>query len=195
MKRILHFMGSALILVTLLQPITNIPESPAVMAESVTHQISAQDTKITEIKKVDIQPAEEANITPPVVTNPSDNKTIVWNYLRQHFSPNQTAGIMGNLQQEHNFRTDGDGLAQWLDGRKERLYAKPDPTSIHTQVAFLVEELKSTESRAYNAIMASDGLENATVAFQDLFERCHPMYCHLNQRIGYAQAILQEYNR
>lgn len=130
----------------------------------------------------------------PVAPVAQDNETIVWNYLiNQGFSRNQTAGIMGNLQQEHGFKTSGDGLAQWLGNRKANLMARENPYDINTQVAFLVEELRGTEIRAYNAIMANDSVENSTIAFQNLFERCNPQYCMQSQRIAYAYAILNRH--
>lgn len=121
----------------------------------------------------------------------SDNETVIWNYLTwAGFTRNQIAGIMGNLQQEHNFRTDGDGIAQWTGNRKANLMNDPNWQDINVQLSFLVRELKGTEIAAYNAIKASTSVEEATVAFQNIFERCNPAYCMQNQRIQYAYAIL-----
>ena len=121
-----------------------------------------------------------------------DNKTITWNFLiSQGFSRNQTAGIMGNLQQEHGFRTDGDGLAQWTAGRKANMLSRPDPYSIHSQLAYLMEELNGGYIGAKNSILASSSVEGATVAFQNQFERCGD--CRESQRINYAYQILAQY--
>lgn len=132
--------------------------------------------------------------TTSVQTSGSDNERITWEFLTSSgFTPEQTAGIMGNLQQEHNFRTDGDGLAQWIGNRKAKLYARSNPTSIHTQLDFLLHELNTSERRAYDAIKQSSSLGHATKLFQDMFERCNPYYCMEEQRIGYAKAIYDKY--
>jgi len=162
---------------------------------SVEAPIKAAEPKVDPTPVSVVEPAQKPVET--VIPTPApapvavDNETTVWNYLiSQGFSRNQTAGIMGNLQQEHGFKTTGDGLAQWTDGRKANLMARANPYDINTQVQYLVEELRTSESAAYNAIMATDSLESVTVAFQNKFERCNPRWCMQNQRIAYAYAIL-----
>lgn len=130
--------------------------------------------------------------TKVVGASAEDNKSITWNYLiSQGFSRNQTAGIMGNLQQEHGFRTDGDGLAQWTAGRKANMLSRPDPYSIHSQLAYLMEELNGGYIGAKNSILVSSSVEDSTVAFQNQFERCGN--CRESQRISYAYKILAQY--
>ncbi len=124
-------------------------------------------------------------------TTPSENENITWNYLiNQGFSKVQTAGIMGNLQQEHRFRTDGDGLAQWTGGRKANLYSKTAPDNIYTQLDFLMEEFNGGYAYVMNKIKSSNSLSEVTQIFQNEFERCNPYYCMFDQRIDYAQHIL-----
>lgn len=94
---------------------------------------------------------------------------------------------MGNLQQEHGFQTSGDGLAQWNGGRKARLMAMPNPYSLETQLQFLVTELNESN------LVLPDNLEQATVLFQNSFERCDPRYCNEASRINYAHAVLARY--
>lgn len=132
-----------------------------------------------------------ANAPAPAVAPVQDNETIVWNFLIANgFTRNQTAGIMGNLQQEHNFQTDGDGLAQWTQGRRAALYAKPNPNDINTQLAFLMEELNGPYVNVQAQIKMKDEVSQAAIIFQNQFERCDPNYCMLGQRISYAYAIL-----
>ncbi len=115
-----------------------------------------------------------------------NNEAIVWEFLIKHgFSRNQTAGIMGNLQQEHSFQTSGDGLAQWMGGRKSRLMAMNDPYSLQTQLEFLLIELNEG---CGGSIRATDDLVSATLIFQNQFERCGN--CMQNNRINYAWGIL-----
>jgi uncharacterized protein YabE (DUF348 family) len=122
-------------------------------------------------------------------TTPSENQTITWNYLRaQGFSREQTAGIMGNLQQEHGFQTSGDGLAQWTGGRRARLMAMDEPSNIYTQLDFLMIELNGSYSGVKNAILAAASVEDATIIFQDQFERCG--ICVQDRRIQFAYNIL-----
>lgn len=125
-----------------------------------------------------------------VYTTPSENQKITWDYLRkQGFSREQTAGIMGNLMQEHRFNTDGDGLAQWIGGRKARLTAMEDPFSIHTQLDYLMIELNGPYRYVKKAILATNSVEQSTIIFQDQFERCG--ICKQQTRINYAYNILE----
>lgn len=122
------------------------------------------------------------------------NESIVWQRLRAAgYTRNQTAGIMGNLQQEHGFRTDGDGLAQWLGGRRANLMARANPYSIETQISFLLEELNGPYAHVKSEIKSTDSVEAVVIAFQDRYEICHPAYCMQSQRINYAYGILNRY--
>ncbi|GHU09009.1 hypothetical protein FACS189431_6320 [Alphaproteobacteria bacterium] len=122
-------------------------------------------------------------------TTPSENENITWDFLRaQGFSREQTAGIMGNLKQEHGFQTSGDGLAQWTGGRRAKLLAMPDPYNIYTQLEFLMIELNGPYIRVKNSLLAATSVESATIIFQDQFERCG--VCAQDRRIQYAYNIL-----
>jgi hypothetical protein len=122
-------------------------------------------------------------------TSPSENETITWNFLLgQGFTREQTAGIMGNLKQEHGFNTTGDGLAQWTGGRKATLMAMPDPYNIYTQLNFLMQELNGPYAKVRDALKASTTVEQATVIFQDQYERCG--ICAESKRIQFAYDIL-----
>lgn len=179
-------MGAALIVVGLLQPVTHLPETPAVIAEHVpTH--SVQEAKIS--LKDPIPLATTANIP-----TPKDNETIIWEYLMQQgFTKNQTAGIMGNLQQEHGFQTSdvagGLGIAQWIGNRRANLMARGDYLSINTQLQFLMDELNSTGIASQ--IKSVDSIDHATIVFQNQFERCG--VCREDQRLNYAYAIASKH--
>ena len=141
----------------------------------------------------EVAPEPAASTTPVVPVK--DNETIIWERLiAEGFTRNQTAGIMGNLQQEHNFKTDdvagGLGIAQWIGNRRANLMARADYLNINVQLDFLMEELRGGEKVAYNAIIAVDSLENAVISFQNKFERCNPYYCNPQQRINYAYGVL-----
>ena len=122
-------------------------------------------------------------------TTPSENESITWNYLQTHgFSREQTAGIMGNLMQEHHFNTTGDGLAQWTGSRKAALMSLPDPYSIYTQLDFLMSEFNGGYARVRDEIRATGSVVTAVQIFQNRFERCG--VCMEGNRIQFAYNIL-----
>ena len=120
-------------------------------------------------------------------TTPSENESISWNFfISKGLTREQTAGIMGNLMQEHKFNTTGDGLAQWTGGRKAALLALPDPYNINTQLNFLWGELSGSSILAH--IQAQSTVEGSVRVFQNEFERCG--ICREDLRIQYAYNIL-----
>jgi len=122
----------------------------------------------------------------------SNNESIAWNFLIAHgFTRNQTAGIMGNLQQEHGFNTTdvggGLGIAQWIGGRRSALMARPNYLDINVQLQFMLDELNGSNAHAGAAVRASASIEQAVAAFQNLYERCG--ICNEGRRVQYAHAI------
>lgn len=162
---------------------------------SVSYEITVEDG--VEVGRVEIasiitkQPKKQTETVgiKGQYTTPSENETIVWGYLiSKGFSRVQTAGIMGNLQQEHQFMTSGDGLAQWTGGRKAALYSKLQPNNIYTQLDFLMEELDINYAWLRDEIKSSSSLEDVVRIFQNKFERCG--MCMEGKRINYARNIL-----
>lgn len=111
--------------------------------------------------------------------------------MNSGFTRNQTAGIMGNLQQEHGFQTSdvggGLGIAQWIGGRRANLMARDNYLDINVQLKYLLDELNGPEAAAGRAVRAAGTVEEAVVAFQNKFERCG--ICMEGKRINYAYAI------
>jgi len=164
-------------------------------SRNVTYEITIQDG--LEVSRIEIasittkQPQKQVELVgiKGQYTTPSENETIIWDYLIANgFSRIQTAGIMGNLEQEHHFNTTGDGLAQWTDGRRAKLYSRPYPNNIYTQLDFLMEELNSGYAGVRDAIKSSSSLTEVIQIFQNGFERCGD--CRESSRIYYAQGIL-----
>ncbi len=160
-----------------------------------------QELKVDILQQTDTPKSEEPGKTavtaPESPQQPLDNETVIWNYLiSKGFTREQTAGIMGNLKQEHNFNTSdapgGLGIAQWTSGRRANLMARQDYLNVNIQLEYLWEELNSTESATKDLIL-SGGLENAVIVFQNKFERCNPQYCMESQRIQYAYDILSRH--
>lgn len=187
------------------------------VGENVTEQIGEEGLRVVKYK-VDFVDGTEANreqisddiIKQPVKrivregargtrsssTSAGENEAITWDFLKsQGFSDVQTAGIMGNLMQEHRFQTSdtpgGLGIAQWTGGRRNNLLSLPNPYDIHTQLQYLMTELNGGYARAKSAIMSSTSIEAATRAFQNQFERCG--ICREETRIGYAYDIFDRY--
>lgn len=164
---------------------------------SVTFEIIIQDGKEvgrTEIASVTTKnPSNQVDIVGAKYrgsyTTPTENESISWNFfLAQGFTRNQTAGIMGNLMQEHHFLTTGDGLAQWTGSRKAALLSRADPYNIYTQLQFLMDELNGGYAGVRDAIKAASSVNEAVVIFQNRFERCG--VCMESLRVQYAYNIL-----
>ena len=141
---------------------------------------------------------EGARGTKSSSTSAGENEAIAWDFLKtQGFSDVQTAGIMGNLMQEHHFQTTdtpgGLGIAQWTGGRRNNLLALPNPYDIYTQLQYLMSELNGGYTAAKNSILSSSSIESATRAFQNQFERCG--ICREETRINYAYDIYDRYSK
>lgn len=128
-----------------------------------------------------------------IYNSPSENENITWNYLiKQGFTRNQTAGIMGNLMQEHRFSTSdvpgGLGIVQWTQGRRQNLINQyPDSyLSIYSQLDFMMKELNA--NGLTSQIKNTETIHQSLVIFQNKFERCG--HCREDLRIKYAADIL-----
>lgn len=98
-------------------------------------------------------------------------------FMSKGYSHAQAAGIVGNLMGESSFRTDavGDGgkakgIAQWHPDRWEPLtaWAKAqgkDPYDLTTQLEMVDLELRTKETKAFNALMNAKTVDEATAAF------------------------------
>jgi hypothetical protein len=138
---------------------------------------------------------EELGIPVSLVENPSSNRDRVWNYLVGYgFTDKQAAGIMGNLQQEHGFQTSGDGLAQWMGGRKSKLMRMKNPYSLSTQLDFLVKvELEGGYSHVKALLKKCDTIEEATIVFCNRYER--PGIPAMSKRLAYARNVYNIYHK
>lgn len=200
MKRIITYMGLALMLVGLIQPTLNVPKSPVVHAEStqsVVKQVSDTKVKIAEVPVTPVVTPPEPTPPPAPAPTQENPEAFTWSYLiGQGFTREQTAGIMGNLQQEHGFKTEqapgGLGIAQWTGGRAYSLQMKEDHLNLKVQLDYLMEELNSPNYASIKSSLLNSGsVEEATIVFQNQYERCGD--CREYQRIQYAYAILGRY--
>lgn len=103
-------------------------------------------------------------------------------FISKGWSPEQSAGITGNLMGESGLRPDavGDngtayGIAQWHPDRQaqfQNVIGVPiQNSSLNQQLQFVDWELRNTESGAGKALQASTTLEDATYAFMNKYER------------------------
>jgi len=167
------------------QPKTTIDPSP--IPKPLTEPLNAPVMPPTEVAPV----VKDINVPHSTPVAPVNNEAITWNRLiAEGFSREQTAGIMGNLKQEHNFNTDGDGLAQWTQDRYNKLMAKANNQDIHVQLDYLMEELNGNYAHVKETILAS-GLEGSMLTFQNKFEKCGD--CREATRFNYAYEILGKY--
>ena len=173
--------------------------------ETPVEDISVEP-KVTETIE-EVKPEQKAetektleNTTKPEQQKPSfqpkdvgfNNKDLTWGFLMDRgYSKEQAAGIMGNLKQEHNFQTSGDGLAQWIGGRKVQLYSYNNPDSINTQLEHMGTELNTRYSQVDQNLRTAQNVEDATRIFQNEYEKCGD--CREDKRINYAKQILNEH--
>ncbi len=161
--------------------------------KQVTYEINTQNGKEVSRKEIQsvatAQPTEQVEVVGAKSTSPAENESIAWDFfIAQGFSRNQTAGIMGNLMQEHGFRTDGDGIAQWTGGRLSALLSRPNPRNIQTQLEFLMYELNGSYSKVKTNLLAASSVEQSVVVFQNQYERCG--ICAESKRVQFAYEIL-----
>lgn len=143
-----------------------------------------------------VQPVEPASVVTdpqPVVVPVVNNEQIVWDYfISKGYSRIAVAGISGNLMQENRFQTtaheSGLGIAQWMGNRRYLLEIRPNYLDINVQLDYLNHELNTGYSTVRDGLNTATTIEQATIVFQNEFERCGD--CRESQRVQYAYEIL-----
>jgi len=141
----------------------------------------------------------KASTTTSLSGNETIAKRIVGYFVKRGFSPQQAAGIAGNLYQESTLNPTivGDngtafGLAQWRGSRLTELQRSiPNWKTIDGQLDFIWKELNSTEKRTLGLLKTATTPEDAAVIFSKHYER--PGIPHNEKRMGYAKNILANY--
>lgn len=165
--------------------------NPSPISKPLTEPLNAPNETVTGVTPVKVADSPPLQPLSPSLSSPKTNEQIVWERLiAEGFSREQTAGIMGNLKQEHNFNTDGDGLAQWTQDRYNKFMAKANNQDINVQLDYLMEELNGNYAHVKATILAS-GLEGSMLTFQNKFEKCGD--CREATRFNYAYEILGKY--
>lgn len=127
-------------------------------------------------------------------------------FISQGFTPEQAAGIVGNLQAESGANLDSlynsagggtgaRGIAQWRGARTQafvnRYGTTPDLATLDQQLDFIMYEFNTTEKSAYNAVKGSTTAAEAATAFDSLFERSGGGT--IQKRVNNATSLLQEF--
>lgn len=124
-------------------------------------------------------------------------------FVGKGWTPDQAAGIVGNLQAESgpsmktNALGDGGkayGIAQWHPDRQaqfQKLYGKPiQEAGFKEQLEFVNWELNNTEKKAGNMLRAVTGASQAAAVVDKYYERSSG--AHLQQRMANAVALVQQ---
>ena len=130
-----------------------------------------------------------------------------YNYLRgQGLSPEQAAGVIGNLAAESNLNPDAfnpndvgqaaGGIAQWRGQRLEELKSfattnNLDWKTLDAQLPFLMYELENKSYLGYGALLNATSVGESTRVFEEKFER--PAPGTFNRRYGYARDAYNRY--
>lgn len=124
-------------------------------------------------------------------------------FIRKGLRDFQAAAIVGNLQWESRINpqlvamdTNGlpsRGIAMWQPPRWNNLLefaSGNDATALNTQLEFLWHELQMMPSLGLGALLATTTVEDATVVFQNQFERPKQSLAHTSDRIAHARSAL-----
>jgi hypothetical protein len=103
--------------------------------------------------------------------NQDNIKQAVKFFAAKGFSDIQIAALVGGFIQESKLNPEitnpnggAYGIAQWLGERKNSLFTKPNPSSLSTQLNFVIEEFNSTEKAARDKLKKATTLEEAIAA-------------------------------
>lgn len=123
--------------------------------------------------------------------------------VNKGWTPMQAAAIVGNLTAEsymHPHTPDGDkgtavGLAQWRGNRQikfQQIIGKSiKDSTLRDQLSFVDWELRNTEKKAGNLLLAAKDIETATYMIDKYYERSFGQA--LARRIKFAKEALEMY--
>ena len=127
-------------------------------------------------------------------------------FINQGFTPEQAAGIVGNLQAESGANLDNlynpagggtgaRGIAQWRGSRTQEFVNRygtyPDTASLDDQLDFIMYEFNTTEGRALNGVKSATTAADAASAFDSLFERSGGG--SIQTRVNNASTLLEQF--
>ena len=126
-------------------------------------------------------------------------------FVKKGFTAAQSAGLVGNLQQEsskdldptkRNRSSGAYGIAQWLSKDRIEEFTKTfgkrlQDSTFREQLEFIVHELNSTEKAAGNALRNAKTVEEATLIVRKKYERPGEAEANDARRLSYARANLK----
>jgi hypothetical protein len=125
-------------------------------------------------------------------------------FVNKGLTPEQAAGIVGNLMQESRLKSDAYnakegayGIAQWrndrLDGLKQFAASQGKEISdINTQMDYILLELGTTQKQAGQMLLASKTPQEAAFNFGKYYERPKTVE---HTRIAYAEQAYSKRNK
>jgi hypothetical protein len=143
--------------------------------------------------------------------NQNDLKTTINFFLSRGYKDFQVAALVGGFATESQLNPNATnpnpgnayGIAQWLGERKQVLLSKPNPSSLITQLNYVIEEFNLGEAAARRKLKNSTNLQTAIAAaaayerFEGITVRDGVTYEEVERasgekgRIRYAQDILE----
>lgn len=146
---------------------------------------------------------EEYHFEQPSEMNPdldTNKKKAMQFFQSKGLKAYQAAGIVGNLLGESslnpnavNSTSKAYGIAQWLGDRKKKLFSKyGNKPTFDQQLEFIWEELNNNEKNAFEKLLGTKSVEEATNSFMKHFERpsTREMAQSITNRIKYSKSLL-----
>jgi peptidoglycan hydrolase-like protein with peptidoglycan-binding domain len=157
--------------------------------------------KQSTLADIGYQPGSGAGRSGAAAGSTGNAKKAVEYFIAKGWTPEQSAGIVGNLQAESgaNLKIDavGDGglaygIAQWHPDRQAnfvKAYGKNiRGSTLEDQLAFIQWELDNTESKAASWLKRAKTTDEAAWVFDKYYERSAGL--HTSQRVANAAALL-----
>jgi peptidoglycan hydrolase-like protein with peptidoglycan-binding domain len=161
----------------------------------------ASKLKQSTLADIGYQPGSGAGRSGAAAGSTGNAKKAVEYFIAKGWTPEQSAGIVGNLQAESgaNLKIDavGDGglaygIAQWHPPRQAnftKAYGKNiRGSTLEDQLAFIQWELDNTESKAASWLKRAKTTDEAAWVFDKYYERSAGL--HTSQRVANAAALL-----
>lgn len=134
-------------------------------------------------------------------------------FISKGYTPEQSSGIVGNLQQESNldegvvsaFKGEGSfGIAQWNPGKSAgnrlgalKAFAKDRGESygsFETQLHFIDHELNTKRHLGKSKLLAAKTVEEAALVFSENYERPSKKHANNEARAKYAKSLYLRVN-
>lgn len=179
-------------------------ESNNIVSDNTQATPETLNLLIKQLQGRGVQPQDIKPYIDQVVSNTplnANGKQVMDFFIQNGLTPEQSAGIVGNLYKESglNPKAVGDngssyGIAQWHAERVERLKASSQNwDTLDGQLTFLWNELNTTEKAALYNLKQTKTAQDAAAVFARDFER--PASRNYGQRANIAQNMFINYTQ